>query len=332
MRMIGLMLLWVLCGSWAGGQGLGSRGAMEAGEHRIRVNGVELWYKVAGKRRPGVAPMVYLAGGPGYNSFSFEATAGPAMERLTEMIYLDERGTGRSERPASRDYRMSTLVGDLEQLRVALGEPQLTLMGQSFGAAIALAYADAHPDRVQKLMVIDGAVDMVGSFAIWDKEVKARYPAAWTTAMGGAAGAAVRAAEGPCAVTQARFALDEAVLQTVDSGDFHHWQQFHNQRFEREQERIDAGSGLKNTGEMEGAFFTPGNAFLCSRFTDFARLTMPVLVVVGRYDGSVGVEPLRRFAEQLPRGTFVEFQRSAHFPYAEEPARFARVVGDFLAR
>lgn len=34
-----------------------------------------------------------------------------------EMIYLDERGPGRNERPADHDYKMPTLVADVEALR-----------------------------------------------------------------------------------------------------------------------------------------------------------------------------------------------------------------------
>ncbi len=55
---------------------------------------------------------------------------------------------------------------------------------------------------------------------------------------------------------------------------------------------------------------------------------MPVLVIVGRYDG--GVEPLREVAARVPHGRFDEFEDSAHFPYAEEPGKFAADVTGFL--
>ncbi len=104
--------------------------------------------------------MIYLAGGPRYNSYSFEKTAGPAMEQYAQMIYFDERGTGRSERPLNADYSMETLTSDIDVLRTQLGMPKLIIMGQSFGGVIALEYATRYPDHVQKLILVDGAIDM----------------------------------------------------------------------------------------------------------------------------------------------------------------------------
>jgi proline iminopeptidase len=58
---------------------------------------------------------------------------------------------------------------------------------------------------------------------------------------------------------------------------------------------------------------------------------MPVLVIVGRYDGAVGVKSMRSLANQLPHARFDEFDLSAHFPYAEEPDKFELDVGTFLS-
>ncbi len=59
--------------------------------------------------------------GLGTDSYSFEKTVGAQFETHVQMIYLDERGSGRSERPVNRDYSMATLVQDVEALRRSLG-------------------------------------------------------------------------------------------------------------------------------------------------------------------------------------------------------------------
>jgi proline iminopeptidase len=69
---------------------------------------------------------------------------------------------------------------------------------------------------------------------------------------------------------------------------------------------------------------------LCYVFSGYKRLTMPVLVIAGKYDGAVGTEPAKALAKSLPRGHYLEFENSAHFPYEEEPERFARDVSSFL--
>ena len=303
------------------------------GEHVAILDGVRLWYKVAGQARPGQAPLVFLAGGPGYNSYSFEKTIGAHLERHTQMIYLDERGTGRSERPWTMQYDLATLAGEVEALRKRIDVPQLSLMGHSFGGVVALEYASRYPEHLQKLIIVDGAADIPKTFALWRTEIKQKYPTAWRSAEDGVEGKAYKRALGrkdQCAVTKALFILEMTVLSKPAARDFHHWQQFHDQRFRREQDAQDAASGLRNTGEMSGSYFNSDSSFLCYRFTAYSKLTMPVLIIVGKYDGAVGTEQLMSLAKRSPHAQFDEFDRSAHFPYAEEPVKFEHDVATFI--
>ena len=49
-------------------------------------------------------------------------------------------------------------VADLERLRIALGDDQLSFVGYSYGTFLGASYADAHPDKV-RAFVLDGPVD-----------------------------------------------------------------------------------------------------------------------------------------------------------------------------
>ncbi len=304
-----------------------------SGEHTSTLNGVRLWYKIAGVKRPGLAPILYLAGGPGYNSYSFEQTIGPQLERHAQMIYFDERGTGRSERPSDKNYKMETLVQDVEALRKYLDVRQLSLMGQSFGGTIALEYAARYPKNVQKLIIVDGVADLPELFEHWQEEIQDRYPAAWEAAMANEDGQTFQKStvgNDACALTQARFKVEMNALAKVDSPAFHHWQQFHNQNFRKEQDDLDTRSGLKNTGELSQTYFSPGSPFLCYRFTTYDRLTMPVLIIGGKYDGAVDIKQLQTLAQHVQHARLDEFEHSAHFPYAEEPEKFKRDVAAFI--
>lgn len=310
-----------------------AQNALSMGEHQTVLNGVKLWYKVAGREQTGQAPVVFLHGGPGYNSYSFEKTIGSELEDHMKMIYLDERGSGRSERPADRDYAMPTLVADVEALREKLGVPQLTLMGHSFGGTIALEYAAHYPQHVQKLIILDAAADMPQTFALWRNEIKDRYPGEWKKTLDGPLGEKLRLAESQhdtCAVSKAEFAAEMATLRSVDGRTFHNWQQFVDQRYQREQSSLDKASGLRNTGEFNNTYFGPDSQFACYRFTAFQKLTMPVLVIVGKYDGAIGKQQMLDLADHLPNARFDEFDRSAHFVYAEQPKKFVHDVTAFL--
>src|SRR5919204_5507827 len=104
-------------------------------------------------RREGAGPvLVCHPGGPGFSSRYFGDLAGLG-ERFT-LVLLNPRGSEGSDRPAdSRAYRTEDYVADLEELRAHLGLEQIRLLGHSHGGVVAQAYAAAHPDRVEKLVL-----------------------------------------------------------------------------------------------------------------------------------------------------------------------------------
>ncbi len=98
------------------------------------------------------APVLFLHGGPG-------AGAGAVHRRFFDphywrVIIFDQRGAGRS-RPLGSLAQNTTpdLVADIETLRRHLGIERWLLFGGSWGSTLALAYAQAHPERVRGLVL-----------------------------------------------------------------------------------------------------------------------------------------------------------------------------------
>lgn len=92
-------------------------------------------------------PVLFLHGGPG-------AGAGAVHRRFFDplhwrVVIFDQRGAGRS-RPLGELHGNTTphLVADIEVLRRHLGIESWLLFGGSWGSTLALAYAQAHPERV----------------------------------------------------------------------------------------------------------------------------------------------------------------------------------------
>jgi pimeloyl-ACP methyl ester carboxylesterase/DNA-binding CsgD family transcriptional regulator len=75
-------------------------------------------------------------------------------ERNT-VIRHDERGCGLSDREVP-DFALDRSVADLEAVVAAAGVDRFTLLGISQGAAVAIAYAVRHPDRVSRLILYGG--------------------------------------------------------------------------------------------------------------------------------------------------------------------------------
>jgi proline iminopeptidase len=296
-------------------------GGLAAGEHVVAVDGVRLWYRVAGTGPADAPPVVFLHGGPGGNSHDFAAVQGPLLEGSLRMVYTDQRGSGRSERPADGAYSIARLVDDLEGLRRAMGAPRISLVAHSFGATLALEYAAKHPERVARLVYVDG---------LWNAPEQCRARRDRLAALHPAALARVLADTlRPDGTRLSDCELEFRALPPAEREAFNDAGLFHGEAARRLHAETNAASGLRNTGEMSRALFRQG--LLEYRFTGHDRVTMPVLVIVGRHDHQGGMEPQRALARLLPRARFVEFEDSGHFPYLEEPQRFAREVVDFLA-
>jgi proline iminopeptidase len=118
----------------------------------LKVDDVhEIFYAVFGN--PQGQPVMVLHGGPGTGSYPRLMQYFDPQKWL--IVLHDQRGAGRS-RPAG-ELRANTtphLVADIEKLRAHLGiEEKVLVFGGSWGSTLALAYAEAHPQRVRGLVL-----------------------------------------------------------------------------------------------------------------------------------------------------------------------------------
>jgi proline iminopeptidase len=119
-------------------------GPIETGYLPLSSGHVMYWEQVGNPRGQ---PALFLHGGPG-------AGAGAVHRRFFDpthwrVVLFDQRGAGRS-RPLGSLVANTTpdLVNDIEMLRRHLGIDRWLLFGGSWGSTLALAYAQAHPERV----------------------------------------------------------------------------------------------------------------------------------------------------------------------------------------
>lgn len=131
-------------------------------------DGQQIWWEECGT--PDGRPVLVVHGGPG-------GGCTPQMRRHYDptayrIILFDQRGCGRSL-PHASDPAVSLdsnttwhLVEDMEALRRALGVQRWVLSGGSWGSALALAYAETHPDRVIA-MVLRGIFTLRRSEIRW---------------------------------------------------------------------------------------------------------------------------------------------------------------------
>lgn len=109
-----------------------------------------LYYEQAG--RPDGKPVVVVHGGPGGGS---EPTQRRFFDpELYRIVLFDQRGCGRSNPHAElRENTTWDLVADIDRLRRHLGIDRWQVFGGSWGSALALAYAQTHPEHVTELVL-----------------------------------------------------------------------------------------------------------------------------------------------------------------------------------
>ena len=101
---------------------------------------------------PNGIPVVVLHGGPG-------GGCSPAMRRYFDpsvyrIVLFDQRGCGRSRPHASVENNTTLhLINDIELIRTDLGIEKWIVFGGSWGATLALVYAETHPVRVKHLVL-----------------------------------------------------------------------------------------------------------------------------------------------------------------------------------
>lgn len=128
---------------------------------KVAVNGVELFFDVEGtwlvadgpwmRERPSV---VLVPTGPGLDHSLYKEHVGPELARDAQVIYLDLRGSGRSDWSTEEHWTLDTWVEDLGGFCDAVELHRPCLLGTGIGGVVALLYAARQPERVHRLVLV----------------------------------------------------------------------------------------------------------------------------------------------------------------------------------
>lgn len=118
--------------------------------HEVRADdGAALWCQVTGHG----PPVVLCHGGPGICSDYLEPFE-QMLAAVATVCRWDQRGSGRSAHAGP--YSTDRFAADLECVAAAQGWPRFAVVGHSWGANLAIAYAQAYPDRVTGVLYVCG--------------------------------------------------------------------------------------------------------------------------------------------------------------------------------
>lgn len=268
-------------------------------------------------REEGRGPfLVCHPGGPGFSSLYLQDLA--ALGEHFSLIKLDPRGTGGSDRPADpRAYTIEDHVGDVEALRTHLGVQRMHLLGHSFGGVVAMAYAAAHPERLDRLVLASSL---------------ARFSAEQAQA----AETAMKAHSGEPWYADARAALEEE-----ESGRFHGDEELSAIAM-RELPLYFARYGAAAAAYLKIVAREHINSDALGLFNreimttfdlrpELPRITAPTLVITGEADFITSPVCAEEIAACIAGVRKVIIPDAGHFTFIEAPAAFRAELLSFLS-
>ena len=281
----------------------------------VRVPGAELFV-----RDIGAGPsIVVLHGGPDFD----HAYLLPDLDRLADafrLICYDQRGRGRSlDGVRPEDVSLASESADLDAVRAHFGLAAPALLGHSWGAAIAIEYALAHPDRVSRLILMNAAPASHEDFQLMRRE---------------------RRRTTPDDIAQLVALSDTERYRSGDLGADADYYRVHFRSSLREPAHLErllanlrvgaTAAGILTAREIEALLMA--ETWLDPGYSALARLRalrVPALVLHGEHD-LVPVACAEHLAEAIPGARLVVFEGAGHFAYLERPEAVRAELGAFF--
>lgn len=257
------------------------------------------WATVYGQKihyiEAGSGPVVILVHGLGGDVSNWAPTIGPLSQKY-RVIALDQIGFGKSDKPLI-NYRVGTLVDFLDGFYKQLGITRASLVGNSLGGWTVAAYALAHPDKVDRLVLVDAA-----GFALTG-DLDPRV----VNGLNPSTRDAIKQVMGLVFYNKELFASDAALdaffARKMSAGDGYTIQRF-----------IDSIVRGEDTLDNK-----------------LSAVKKPTLVVWGREDGLTPLVLGERFKKEIAGSELLVIEKCGHVPQLERAAEFNTGLMKFLS-
>lgn len=271
---------------------------------KIPRGGFDLYYRSLGEGQA----VLLLSGGPG-DDCDYLMPVASEIAKYSHAILLEQRGTGRSLPPQVDKSTMNLALSleDFEALRKHLNVERWTIIGHSAGGILAMDYAAAYPERVDKLILLDSAPVAFEYLTAFEDNLLDRMTLEDRERL-----ATLEKMDSP--QSRAEVASLEA------KGLF----------FDRKTGEQLAGELSQawhaDVGHLLGPEITAPGYDLRPRLKDFNR---PVLVLHGRQDP---MDPWMAYqtSAAFSNSTLHFIDRAGHFPWFDQPKEFNAVLDNFL--
>ena len=273
----------------------------------FKSNGLNLTYETQGT---GDEIVIVVHGGAGLPHEYFHPALSN-LSRFAKLVYFDRRADTLSTGTSQQMATLEEMAEDIDALRIALGVNRVTLLGHSFGGAIALNYALSHPDNVNRLILVSASAVIENPYEAEKRILKKLTPAERTIYSSNEGG---KGAASPCDRVLRRYGVlyrhyfHKLIPYEFDRGVY----TAYFDAFAKKQALASEDKGLDVEAKL-------------------SEIKVPVLIFAGKHDLVTLPDQTAEMAKGLPKSKLVVMEHSAHFPFFEENYLFTQWVRQFIA-
>ena len=288
----------------------------------VDANGVIIYYKAFGKGDP----LVIVHGGPGASHDYFLPHLIP-LARTNRLIFIDERGSGRSEKLENvKQYTVENMADDVEAVRAALKLGKINLLGHSYGGVLAQAYAFKYPDNLRHLILASTFHSTKGINEVFVK-MKKNMPAELRERIDkmekeGLFGQGKDYRKG-------RYADDYMVAAWGEG----YYPYLYGKRPDANYDPVAGGvmawDLYREMWGSHGEFVVDGNLVSVEYGDKLPKLKVPTLITAGDHD-QVDPSMSRDMQALIPGSKLVLMPDAGHMLFVDQPEMFRKMVDDFV--
>lgn len=265
------------------------------------VDGARVHYQEFGDA---ANPTLLLIHGYTASTYVWKTTAPALAENGFHIVAVDLLGFGYSEKPAWFDYSIASQARMLSRFMNRLGIGRATIVGSSYGGAVAATLALDYPERVEKLVLVD---------TVCNDNLK-NHPILKLAAIPGVGEALTPFLAG------SKIFQRHRMRNTLASGNHHLITN----------DRVESVCRPLSTADAHHSLLASSRNWSACRIEQDAHLiNQPTLIIWGEDDRVIPIEDGHKLHDSILHSRLVVLKNCGHVPMEEQSEIFVKIVTEF---
>jgi len=254
---------------------------------------------------PGPGRDIFLLHGFASSTYTWEKVIPYLTGKGYHVWALDMKGFGWSDKPEDAKYDTITLMQEVNKWMDVMGLKNVIFAGNSLGGGIAVLMALEHPDKTDKIILIDSA-----GYPIKKPHV-------------------IRIAKIPFAGEIAKLFFGRCIVKSTLKEVLYNYEKLTEEKIDAYFHRMSTENALDAQVALARSLDFDALSTYTKRIPDIKNRT---LIIWGENDEWIPLESGHNFKKDLPNSTLVILPECGHIPQEEKPEETAKIITDFIER